>query len=293
MKKVFRVLLFIIVAALLYSFGVSTFENARVNSLVREFKNKGVHIEEKDEYNGGKLVRRYYEVKSDYELDSETYIIDNNKFYLGNVGDIIVSRQFPFPQIPIVNGFVTYYFGGHAAMISGVDEVLEIAGFLDSGENIFDYVFLNVDQTPDHGLTGAVVQKAPNYFLDPNFRNVSEKEYRYFGSYYRKKVISLRVIAPEQDRFDAVQAFKKLEEDVKVYNYLFFLDTKNKYYCTDIMTRTYESLVDDNDKQKYTLNDDGFITSVNDLILSKNTIISNYFEVDKNGVEHIYYLTNK
>ena len=30
-----------------------------------------------------------------------------------------------------------------------------------------------------------------------------------------------------------------------------------------------------------------------DLILSKDTMISTYFEVDKKGVEHVYYLVNK
>ena len=59
------------------------------------------------------------------------------------------------------------------------------------------------------------------------------------------------------------------------------------------MSRSYQSILDENGKSKYTLNDDGFITSVNDLILSKDTMISTYFEVDKNGIEHVYYLVNK
>lgn len=292
MKKVLRILLLIIAGALLYSFGVSTFENARVNSLVKEFVDQGVLV--KEEYNSNnKLVRRYYEVESDYVLDSDTYIIHNDKFYLGNIGDVVVSQEFPFPNIPLVNGFVTYYFGGHAAMISGTNEVLQIAGFPEEGESIFQYIFHNSESDEPHRLEGALIDQDENYFLKSDFRKTTDKQYRSFGTYYRKKLITLRVLAPESDRFDAVEAFRKLEEDRVLYNYLFFLDTKNKYYCTDIISRTYKSVEDSEGNKPYKLNDDGFITSVNDLILSKDTIISNYFEVDKNGVENIYYRVNK
>lgn len=290
MKKVFRVLLFLIVGALLYSFGISTFENARVNSLVKEFKDQGVFVREEN-ING--ITRRYYEVESEHQLDKDSYIIDNGKFYLGNVGDVVVSQQFPFPSIPIINQFVTYYYGGHAAMISGTDEVLQIAGFPADGENIFDYIFHNEETNGPHDLEGAIIEADVNYFLNSKFRQSTDKQYRKFGTYYRKKLITLRVLAPESDRLEAVEAFRKLEEERAIYNFLFFLDTKNKYYCTDIVSRTYESVVDNEGNKQYSLNDDGFITSVNDLILARQTIISNYFEVDKNGIEHIYYLVNK
>ena len=287
MKRVLKVLLFLILASILYSFGISTYENVKVNNMITDFKKRGVLNEEKSTDK-----RKYYEVESDVFLDTETYIEDEDTFYLGNVGDIVVTRESPFPNIPFIHQFISYYFGGHAAMITGKNKVLEIAGFPDPGENMLQYIFHQVkydeDNNPTHNFTGAVIFESSNYFLTTN--RVSHDKY---GQYYRKKLITLRVNSKEADRLEAVKKFEELQRKQVIYNYMFFLDTKEKYYCTDIMSRIYADIKDDNGKSKFSLNDDGFITSVNDLILSKSTMISNYFEVDKDGVEHIYYLVNQ
>lgn len=286
MKKVFQVFLFLIIASILYSFGISTYENIKVDNMIADFKSRGILNEEMSNDK-----RKYYEVTSDVELDSDTYIINNDKFYLGNIGDIVVTRESPFPEIPIIHQFISYYFGGHAAMVTGTNEVIEIAGFPDTGEKIYNYILHKVEYDEEgnsnHDFTGALVQTVSNYFLNTNHQS------DYYGKYYRKKLITLRVKAEESERLQAVEHLKELQRKNVIYNYMFFLDTKEKYYCTDIMSRSYQSIKDENNKSKYTLNDDGFITSVNDLILSKDTMISNYFEVDKNGIEHIYYLVNK
>ena len=287
MKRVFIVLLIILIGSVVYSFGISSYENVKVNQIIADFKNRAVLDEEKTI---DPEVRRYYKVISEDVLDEETYIENNEKFYLGNIGDIVVTRESPFPKTPFIHQFISYYFGGHAAVISDVNEVIEIAGFPDSDENMLQYIFHNVkyddEGNSNHNFTGATIIKDNNYFLN---------KYSFsgdYGYYYRNKLITLRVKAPIEDRRQAVLEFEELLRKKVIYNYMFFLDTKEKYYCTDLMSRTYQSLKDENGKSKYNLNDDGFITSVNDLILAKDTYIINYFEVDKNGVEHIYYLTN-
>lgn len=281
MKKVFTVLLIILIGSIIYSFGLTIYENTKVDKMIRDFKNAGIINTEKSTE-----LRKYYEVESEIYLDEPTYIISDDKFYLGNIGDILVTRESPFPNIPIIHQFISYYFGGHAAMVTGINEVIEIAGFPDQGENIFQYIFHNVKYDDEgnhlHKFTGATAYKTSNYFIDKYSDN----------TYYRKKSLALRVISTQSERQSASDYLQELYRKQIIYNYMFFLDTKEKYYCTDLMSRTYHTILDDNGKPKFNLNGDGFITSVNDLILSKDTIISNYFEVDKNGVEHIYYLVN-
>ena len=297
MKKVASVLFIIIIGAVLYSFGISTFENAKVNSLIADFKSRGVLLTDEPTAVNNTL-RYYYEVESDSYLDQETFLINEstNEFYLGNVGDIVVSRESPFPNIPIIHQFVSYYFGGHAAMVTDVNKVVEIAGFPSGDEKISDYIFHKVqyddDGNPNHDFKGATIFKTSNYFLK-NTRKENDPAYKRYGEYYRKNLITLRVNkSSEIERKEAVLNLEELIDKNVIYNFMFFLDTKEKYYCTDIMPRIYDTIKDDNNNSKYNLNDDGFITSVNDLILSKDTIITNYFEVDKNGIEHIYYLVN-
>lgn len=297
MKKVASVLFIIIIGAVLYSFGISTFENAKVNSLIADFKSRGVLLTDEPTAVNNTL-RYYYEVESDSYLDQETFLINENtnEFYLGNVGDIVVTRESPFPNIPIIHQFISYYFGGHAAMVTDVNKIVEIAGFPSGDEKISDYIFHKVQYddggNPNHDFKGATIFKTSNYFLK-NTRKENDPAYKRYGEYYRKNLITLRVNkSSEIERKEAVLNLEELIDKNVIYNFMFFLDTKEKYYCTDIMPRIYDTIKDDNNNSKYNLNDDGFITSVNDLILSKDTIITNYFEVDKNGIEHIYYLVN-
>ncbi len=66
---------------------------------------------------------------------------------------------------------------------------------------------------------------------------------------------------------------------------------ENRYYCTDLVSRAYQDVMVEEDEQREcsrNLNDDGFITSVNDLILSKETYMTSYFEVI-DEVAHVYY----
>ena len=66
------------------------------------------------------------------------------------------------------------------------------------------------------------------------------------------------------------------------YNYTFILD--NGYYCTDLMSKTiYEVSKKDNVN-------DGFFTTANDIITSKNVEIFYYQYTDQKNIKHVYYI---
>ena len=76
------------------------------------------------------------------------------------------------------------------------------------------------------------------------------------------------------------------------YNYTFVFNTKNAHYCTDILSKAY-AVVDKD------LNEDHFITTAQDIIISEDTFIFVYKEenktiVDENqkllGTHNVYYL---
>lgn len=290
MKKVWNVLLLIIVGALLYSVGFTIYENERVKGLIKDFKNEAVL-----DVKNSTETRKYYVVTADFEVLEPTYLIgDDGKLLPGNIGDILVSIDSPLQNVPFITKFLSSYYGGHAAIVSGKDELIEIAGYPFENEKMSDYIFHkgNKDENGvyEHDLVGATASRVNNFFLNPAYRSIYDKDYKNFGTYYRKRFIGLRVKAPMEERMMAVDYASDIVDKKALYNFLFFLDTKEKYYCTDLMSRSYQSIEDDQGKKKYTLNDDGFITSVNDLILSKDTYISFYCEIDDDNIEHIYYL---
>jgi uncharacterized protein YycO len=101
-----------------------------------------------------------------------------------------------------------------------------------------------------------------------------------------RTVVGLRVKAPYYDRFDAAEFAKGLIGEK--YNYLFIFNTKNKYYCTDICSRIYSSEFG----LDYKIDENGFYTSVPDLLLSNDTEIS-FVKYTKGDKVYIYYLKSR
>mgnify|MGYP000885110262 FL=1 len=283
MKTIKRLLIviYILIGFISYSLGIAVYENLKVDQAVRQFKKDMVL---KETITKGDKMTSYY-VPRETKEDEEPSFSDEKRRYVGQPGDILVTRESPYPYYRGIHEFVSYYFGGHAALVIENNQVMEIAGF-GSG-SIWDVI--THDGVSDHDFTQTVIT-VPNYWLDRNHRGESDPAYPYYGSFYRDSFIGLRVknITKEEKQL-AINEAKRLEEINTMYNYLFFLDTKNKYYCTDFISRIYQSInYQRNDKEKLSLNDDGFITSVNDLILSKDTYIFFYKETIGNH-EHIYY----
>jgi hypothetical protein len=280
---------------MIYSLGIAVAENIQVNHDIKEFKNRAVFEEEITiEYSYGNFqTRRYYKVsrETSYELfDTRSVFYDDTRKFLGQSGDIFVSQDSPFPYNPLVHLFVSYYFGGHAAIKNHDNKFIEAVGFPSGDETVLDFM-LHPGNEP-HNFSATVSKSASNYWLNPVYRTTSDQEYPYYGTKYRNDFIGLRVKNITEAQIDGAIAYGEDKIGTALYNFLFFLDMKYKFYCTDLVSRAYQSvMVDEDDQRLYSkaLNDDRFITSVNDLILSDDTYITFYVEVI-DDIWHIYYL---
>jgi len=293
--RVIKFLLLLIIGGMVYSLGVAVSENIRVDRAIEAFKERSVFEEEVNfEYTSGVFqVRRYYSVsrETSYELqDTRSVFYDSTRKYLGQKGDIYVTQKSPFPDSPAFHLFMSYYFGGHAAINNGGNKFIEATGFPEDDETVWDIITQPGDEPNDYSVTASLTSS--NYWLNPRYRPESAPEVPYFGRGYRKDFVGLRVKNVTQAQIDGVVEYGMEKVDVSLYNFLFFLDMKYKFYCTDLVSRAWQHvLIDEEDQRLYSrsLNDDGFITSVNDIILSDDTYMTVYVEVI-DEVYHIYYL---
>lgn len=293
MKKVLKIVLFLIIAGLGYSLGIAVYENNEADDKIKEFISRGEHVSsvlyEDFTYN-------FYEVKRehDYEFDDKNVIYNDNpsSFNIGAKGDVLLTRQSPFPYAPGVHQFVSYFFGGHTAIVSGDNRIIQSTGMASGGVLNPNIIFKTIGKQEVNGDDDIVAEEAPNYFFNTNYRNEDDHSYNAYNKFYRTEIITIRVKNISSEAIDQVidEAHKLV--DKALYNYLFFLDYKNKYYCTDLISRVYSKVNNRNDK-RISLNDDGFITSANDIILSDDAYISLYWKVNlKLNEVGIYYLEN-
>lgn len=315
-KKIFKLILLLALFGIIYSFSFTTYENIKVNNMIKKFKKRADLNSEVliNVTNGGEsYYRRYLEVprETSKELNDQKNVFnDFEKNELGRNGDIFVTRDSPFPEKVLIHNFVSYYFGGHSALLyyeNNNPNFIEATGFPTSDESIFDYIFNKGNAL--HDLHSTVSVNSKNYWTTPDRLN----EY-YFDMFYRDKYIGLRQVKNIDDDLyeqyinEAInKTYEKVESD-SLYNFLFFINTRYKYYCTDLLGRSFDEAYNKvvNDKQEYKskgyakkMNDDGFISSVNDLILSRDTFIHFYVEIneeilndEKVIVETIYYLSD-
>lgn len=316
-KLIIKIILILAIMGIVYSFFFSVYENIKINKMVSDFKNRAAETptnETEITFQDYTYLRRYFEVprETSYELaDNKNVFYDPKKQNLGQTGDIFATLKSPFKNIPLIHQFVSFYYGGHAALVKYENNrpyFLEAVGFPDAGESIFDYIFN--DGKPNSGLNSSVNKSSVNNWQKPS------TAYEYHDIFYRDKYIGLRPVNPfdgenAKGLYDdyinqAVESAEQKHQDEAIYNFLFFLNMRNKYYCSDLVSRVYEEAYERvyNNNEEYKskgyakrMNDDRFITSVQDLILSKDTFITFYVEIKKeeiNGqevvVENIYYL---
>ena len=298
-KNIIKRISIVILCFLLLSFILTSVENVNVRNEIKNFKNRAIFESEVVIMleNGFEETRRYYKVPRIYEYeinDSRSVFYDESiveREYLGQKGDIFVTQKSPFPTVPFVHQIMTFYFGGHAAINNGNNQYIEATGFPKPGESIIDIIRYQGDK--NHNFSVGVNLSNKNYWLDPQFRSIQDKEYPIYGNYYRKEFIGLRVKNITEDQIN--QAITYAEEQLSkraLYNFLFIIDMDNKFYCTDLVSRAYQSaMIDTRNQRNYSkvLNDDRFITTVNDIILSNDTYMTTYVEVIE-GIPHIYYL---
>lgn len=301
-KRILKLILLLALGGLVYSFSFTTYENIKVNKVIHDFKKRAITtqvetIELVDPYTDESYIRKLWPVprETSFERDGLNVFSNAEKTNLGQKGDIFTTRQSPFPTIPVFHQFMSYYYGGHAAIYDG-SGFLEATGYPDDISEFLKIVF-NKGNSSDHGLSTVADKRSTPYWTRRN-----SGEY-YYDNYYRSKYIGLRIKDADNEMIDAfVDSAQQKIDKKSLYNFLFFLDMKYKYYCTDLVSRAYEEAyyrTENNDLEYHSkgyakkLNDDGFITSVNDLVLSKDSYMHFYVEITKEHgvvVENFYYL---
>lgn len=252
MKRILKLVLIILQSILIFiiigALTTATVKNVQKLILVENFKNKGVLQED---ISTDKI--KYYKVESEKEENS-SYIIKDGYIYPGNKADIIVSVQSPL--MPVISDIVTFFVGGHASICMGEYEDYEMK------TTIYD----SIEAT---GLEGG-----------DNKSKVFKRNYWMNNNTY-SEVIGLRVDLTEEERDEVVSVAASLLGDP--YNFSFLFDTKNKTYCSDLISKIYGKI-------GYDLNKDDFVTCIYDIIVSDETYISYYHNYDSDGVLHLYYL---
>ena len=290
-----KLIIVILLGAGVFTIGKAVTKDILVDIEIKSFKDRAVfEYEENYEYQTNVFqTRRYYKVprETSYELnDTRSVFYDETRKYLGQTGDIFMSQESPFPDVFFIHQFISYYFGGHAALKTDDNRFIEAVGFPDSDETLWDII--SHDGSLPHDYSVTISKTSSNYFLNPRYRAEGSEFYDYFGSYYREKFIGVRVKNVTEEQFNGAVQYADQLVGENLYNFLFFLDMEYKYYCTDLVSRAYQDvMVPENEQANYAkaLNDDGFITSVNDIILSEETYIAFYVEII-DEVVHIYYL---
>lgn len=282
MKKIIKLIVVLFIGFLIFSTGVTAAETIAVKRKINKFTKLGT-IQE----NISTDKIKYYKVSRETLDFEETFTRDpfynNNYAMLGSEGDIFVTQQSPFPTMPGVHQFVSFYFGGHAAYMGDDNRVYEIAG-IPSGDESFFKVFFK-------GSPSTVATTASNYWMRDGYRDEDDPSFKFYGSYYRNEFVGLRVkVISETEIANVTDFMKDLVNREVQYNFQFVINRNDRYYCTDMMSRAYETIINNNSLDKIDLNRDKVAVSVNDLILSKDIYIAYYVHTDKDGVKHVYFI---
>lgn len=288
-KKFFKYLGILIILLLGYSVGSTAFEHWEIRQMVEEFKSRAY-----DSYELNGFIYHPVKREHDYELlDQRNVFSDAAKMKPGVAGDILTAHDSPFPYVPVIHDLVTFYFGGHSAIVSGPNHTLQSTGVAPNGFLDFEHIFkvINHKGYDTNNSLSVAVTESDNYWLR-EMRNESHAEYDYYGKYYRPTIYAMRVKYRDMDTRDEEIA-KMVEEGRELvgralYNYLFIFDTEHKYYCSDLVARTLNKMGSSYNRN-YNLNQDGFVATINDLMVSNDMYLTIYKETI-NDVVHIYYL---
>ena len=127
-----------------------------------------------------------FHVKPSYELeDTRSVFYNDNPKYLGQTGDIFTTQQSPFPGSFGVHQFVTYYFGGHAAIKSAHNTFYEATGMTTDPSEIWAAIKDSGENESELTITAS--ETSSNHWLYPKYRTESSEDYPYYGTYYRKE----------------------------------------------------------------------------------------------------------
>lgn len=288
-KKIVKWFFILILFLIFYSFGSTLFEHVQISQMVDEFKSRAYDSYELNGFTYHPVKREH-----DYELyDERNVFSDAAKMRPGVEGDVLATQDSPFPYVPVVHEFVSFYFGGHAALVSGPNNIIQSTGVPPNGFLDVPHMWKVITHPgfdTDNSLSVAATE-TNNYWLQ-KMRNESHAEYPYYGEYYREKIFTLRPrysdISTIDEEVDELLDFGQSLVGRGLYNYLWIFDTEYKYYCSDLVSRAFETMSKKTNRS-YNLNQDGFITTINDIIISKDVYLT-IFKETVNDEIHIYYL---
>ena len=196
--------------------------------------------------------KKFYYVSSDSDK-SLTY--ENGVVEAGISCDIMINLNSSF-TFPLIHELFSFTIGGHAAL------------------NAYDYDDFLYEISKNNCLEVAYNDIYNKVFYDENdyWNNLN----------YTYSYIVLRVKLTEEEKKIVFNKMVSMLGDN--YNLTFLLNTKESHYCSDLMTKAFKEV-------GINLNQDGFITTMYDIITSRSTKIVMYKEYDKNlGVEKYYYV---
>lgn len=250
-KRQLKIILFILITILSSIFiGItlsSIVENIYLSVEIEQFMDKGVLQEDISDSS-----TKYYKVSREtWMSDDDVFVETDGRVTYGNSGDIICTLDSYAGNYQITHDLVEFYFGGHAASVC------------------YTETYNNASYTN-------------NYCIESHYNNGVQKAYSGYWTreYARDQIIVLRVKATDDEKREA---FHNLCDCIgKKYNHKYIFDTKNSYYCSDLISRAWQKVGID-------LNYDGFYCSIQDMICSDKTYISMY-KIYKDNVAYIYYL---
>ena len=254
MKNLFKITLIVLRSILIFiavwGISISFVKNMHKSIIVEDFKSKAVYQEDISDSS-----TKFYKIESNE--DKKAFNDNGYSIYPGTSTDILVTTQVILTNVPMINSVVSFFVGGHAAFVNPSYGDYQLGSLPGDASTI--------------EATGLDEGKNYSAAFDPEL---------WAGDEVYTEVIGLRVKLSDEKRREVTSLCSSLIGDE--YNYSFVFDTVNKSYCSDLISKAYN-------KVGINLNKDGFVTTIYDLICSGDCYIS-YYHVIKNDVKYIYYL---
>lgn len=238
-------------------------EKVAVTNEIKEFKDRGEY--QFTEIINGQEVK-IYKVSPMYDYEDVSRDVFNKvenygvvNYYLGSKTDITITARNPLRNVSsaVVREFVGFFsnnfYIGHATMNTTDDG----SKYIESVGNSFE---------------DNMVREEKNTWINTEVRSGDDTN-RFLGLRLKNTT--------EEIRNEIVEELRT-KIGLK-YNFNFFVNHPNKYYCTDLLSRSTK-------KSGIDINYDGFFSIGNDIILSKNTYLIFYVDRIENGLFELYYL---
>ncbi len=236
--KAFNIIILSLLTILVLFLANGYMEMNAVNVKFNEFKNRATLVDT-IKINGQTV--RLHIVHKEYDFEStENFIFDpydiTKKYYLGSIGDIVVTNRNPMRnhESAIVRDVAGYFsnsfFVGHGTCNLDYD-----------GKRMIESVFSD-------DYDGVV--ESVNDWINSEVRHSNDAQ----------MFVGLR--AKRLNKEKANELVSELKKCIGcAYNPIFLIRAKDKYYCTDLISRCYERI-------GININYDGFFPTGYDFILS-------------------------